>query len=277
MSRQNIAERFARETAEHEMRILHDDGLYRHVRFTPAPKEGQVRHSFYWFELITLPGALIFQGDGDSFTFRRDVDMFEFFRTSAYAGEPNLSYWAEKVTSGRDQVMKYDQERHHEQVLKHLAEYYENTQLPAGLHEAVQDKVLDEFVGDETYDRQFVQEFKFYANANDRWDYDKKPDFEFHDASEWNLKDYDWWFEWACQAIVWGIKQYNAHSDLARPITSATPARLRKATALKCAPLKAPAPAETPSGNPYASLDENAAIPPRYVDVHLPEPTEVPA
>jgi hypothetical protein len=34
----------------------------------------------------------------------------------------------------------------------------------------------------------------------------------------------------------------------------------------------------TPStGNPYASLDENAAMPQRVVDVHLPEPAEVPA
>ncbi|GHH57539.1 hypothetical protein [Lentzea cavernae] len=31
------------------------------------------------------------------------------------------------------------------------------------------------------------------------------------------------------------------------------------------------------SGNPYASLDENAAIPPRYVDVHLHATTEEPA
>lgn len=30
-------------------------------------------------------------------------------------------------------------------------------------------------------------------------------------------------------------------------------------------------------GNPYASLDENADMPQRYVDVHLPEPTEEPA
>lgn len=29
----DIAARFARDTAQHEMTVLHDDGLYRHLRF----------------------------------------------------------------------------------------------------------------------------------------------------------------------------------------------------------------------------------------------------
>ena len=34
--------------------------------------------------------------------------------------------------------------------------------------------------------------------------------FQFHDAREWEFRDYDWWFVWACHAIVWGIAQYDA-------------------------------------------------------------------
>jgi hypothetical protein len=58
----DIAERFAKETAEHDMEIVHDDGLYRHLRFR---HQGPNYSSWYWFDLITVPGSLIFRGDGD--------------------------------------------------------------------------------------------------------------------------------------------------------------------------------------------------------------------
>lgn len=74
MSNQTIAVRFARDTAEHEMTILHDDGAYRHVTFHNREHAWNM-----WFELITVPGALIFQGDiGGGYSFRRTHDMFRY-------------------------------------------------------------------------------------------------------------------------------------------------------------------------------------------------------
>jgi hypothetical protein len=280
VSKQPIAVRFAEETAEHEMTILHADGLHRHVAFRNPKRAWNL-----WFDLITVPGALIFQGDGDSYVFQRDTDMFEFFRTSAYKGRPELHYWAEKLTSGRGSVKSYRQERLAENVTRAVAEYYEDTTVPAGLMDQVRKHVLDKLCGDQSLDLRVVDRFSFYKNEDDRYDFDVQPDFVFQDAWEWSIRDYDWWFEWACQAIVWGIAQYDAHTPTPRTITTATPRRRRDARRLKCAPLaltaeeKAAAePATaTSSGNPYASLDENAAMPQRVVDVHLPEPTEVPA
>src|SRR3954463_11871038 len=100
------ANRFARDTADHQMTIVHDDGLYRHLRFRNPNRTWN-----YWFDLITYPGGLTFQGDGESFTFRRLEDMFEFFRQPANA-TINPSYWGEKLTGrgGRDSVMHYQQE-----------------------------------------------------------------------------------------------------------------------------------------------------------------------
>ena len=92
-----IAERFARETAKHRMTVLHDDGLYRHLRFTEMhlcnDAEWRTTNGFYWFDLITWPGSLTINGDCGTYTFSRITDMFEFFR--GYGINPQ--YWAEKV------------------------------------------------------------------------------------------------------------------------------------------------------------------------------------
>ena len=57
------AERFPRDTADHQLTVLHDDGLYRHLRFQ-APGT-----SLYWFDLVTWPGHLSFTGEVDGYTF----------------------------------------------------------------------------------------------------------------------------------------------------------------------------------------------------------------
>jgi hypothetical protein len=206
---QDIAKRFKRETAEHEMTVLHDDGLYRHVTFR---HKGPNYASYYWFDLITVPGALIFQGDGDSFVFRRLRDMFAFFRGSAYQGKPNYGYWAEKLTSGRDSVMKYDQELLATHVNEVVAEYYDST-VPEGLADEIKWKVLHEFIGDESVDRKLVDDFRWWADPNEEFRYPQKdPDFRFTDSWEWRCQDHDWWFQWACHGIVWGIGQYDQRS-----------------------------------------------------------------
>lgn len=196
----DMAKRFKAETAEHEMTVLHDDGLYRHVKFRGS------RNEIYWFELVTAPGSLTFQGDGESFTFRRVRDMFEFFRDSTHDGAPNVRYWAEKLTDGRDRVMVYQQEM----LEQHVKDAIAGTKLDDLEHE-VTNEVLDQMLGDETYDRKLVDDFAFYVNGSDRYDWDKKPDFTFVGSLEWNCRDYYWWFLWALHGIVWGIAQYDAH------------------------------------------------------------------
>jgi hypothetical protein len=212
-----IVTRFTKETANHEMTVLHDDGLYRHLRFTPSPQPGKPRHSFYWFDLITVPGALIFQGDGDSFTFRRVEDMFEFFRGPI--GQINPGYWAEKLTSGRNEnVREYQQgllEQHVNEYVNEAIDDDNGGVLPefAGLTDAIREHILDELIGDESIDRKLVEDFRWWANPDDEFAIPRKsPDFEFTDVWEWDFRDYDWWFLWALHGIVWGIAQYDART-----------------------------------------------------------------
>jgi hypothetical protein len=188
-----MAERFKRDTADHVMTVAHDDGLYRHLKFR-NPK-----HSWnYWFDLITVPGALIFQGAGQSFVFRRTEDMFAFFRGSAWKGAPNYSYWAEELTDGgRDSVMRYSEDLFVREVKERFVEDIRDGSVPPGTSKAL----LEHF---EWVDHSFEQ------NARDALDSFEHKGFCFRDTWEWDFRDYHWWYLWACQAIVWGINRYDA-------------------------------------------------------------------
>ena len=92
-------ERFERDVAGHEMMIVRDDGIDRHIKFRAADGD-----SAYWFEILTWPGALCIRGDCGTYVFSRLPDMFEFFRTKyerVKEGElfVNPCYWFEKMTA----------------------------------------------------------------------------------------------------------------------------------------------------------------------------------
>jgi hypothetical protein len=198
----NIAKRFNRETIHHQLTVLHDDGLYKHLRFS------QPDRSAMWFDLITWPSNLIVRGDyGDTYAFSRIEDMLAFFRTSAYLREPNLGYWAEKLTTDRDSVERYDDEIMRRSILDAIND---ETRHLTGLRAAVQEEVFDLLCGDESEDRRTVADFAYYRNDEDRYDYPRPdPDFTFEGSWEWKLHDYHWSFVWACHAILWGAEYYH--------------------------------------------------------------------
>lgn len=213
----DVPTRFVREVAEHELTIAHDDGLYRHLKFRHI---GKNYSGYYWFDLITVPGALFFQGDGDGFAFRRLEDMFEFFRGSAYAGRPNVQYWAEKLVGPSPrQVMTYQPEMVTAWVAAEVREAQKDGALP-GLAAAVREHVLEaeEMTwDDETSARRLIEDFRHYENEDDRYRINSHPDFQFSELWEVSFRDYDWWFLWALEAILWGIGKYDeAHGRKSR-------------------------------------------------------------
>lgn len=228
---QDVFERFTRETAGHEMTVLHDDGLYRHVRFMNPKSSG------YWFDLMTVPGMLVFCGDGDSFVFRRIPDMFEFFR--GRVGRINPHYWSEKLAADPGSVMVYDQELFEQQVKEHVAEAIMDRSAPRGISRAVKEMLDDGDISWEGGARRELEQFEYSAYRASCWcgvnelltddvdatawgyEHARETDsrhgakveplgcFTFDDTWEWEFKDYHWWFLWACHAIVWGIAQYD--------------------------------------------------------------------
>jgi hypothetical protein len=219
-------ERFERDTAEHEMTVLHDDGLYRHIRFQ-APGT-----SFYYYDLVTWPGHLVICGDMGDYHFARLRDMFTFFGAGA-ASTINPHYWGEKLQGtrpGREGAMTYSEGVFHAVVIDW---FEQQTGLRASngtiASWAVDDEAPNCLVDQWTVGTALalsraleadVLEGGFeFDTSHERGARDAMETFEFptrdglwrmHDVWEYNLRDYDGSFLWACWAIVRGIERYRA-------------------------------------------------------------------
>jgi hypothetical protein len=206
-----IAERFARETAQHAMTIAHDDGLYRHLKFRGAKDRA------YWFDLITVPGALVFRGDGTSFVFAVTEDMFAFFRSNPDRATHRISpdYWSEKLTSDRDSVKTYSREKfdqHAAEALEYAEDYWPGV-TAAWAAETDEDALNYDLDYEETA-REALRDFQYQPAGR------KGEPFRFRDTWEWDVRDFDWWYLWACHAIVTGIAHYD-HANASRPALAA--------------------------------------------------------
>jgi hypothetical protein len=238
-----MAERFKRDTAKHRMIVLRDDGLYRHLRFVEHrfcnDAEYRPNSSFYWFDLVTWPGTLVINGDCGSFTFSRITDMFEFFR-SRYGINPQ--YWAEKV-QGETKVKSYSEDKFRQLVKEAVTEA--EAHYP-GVTGAVEEQFFGSLAewdtgyveGAQTALRDFayLPENVLCAQCSEpaepvvlKKDWgtgslkcpegcgtEVKP-FDFADAWEWDLADWDWTFLWCCHAIQWGIGQYDKQAVADEP------------------------------------------------------------
>lgn len=183
-----IAKRFRRDTAHHELTILHDDGLYRHLRLRNP------RTSVYWFDLVTWPGSLAIRGDIEGHIFSREPDMFPFFR-SKYG--INAHYWAEKTEHGREPLKEYSEDLFRQLVTEHVAEAIRYSGAPRGIGKAVRAEILDS------------SELHYEDGAREVLnDFDYKG-FRFEDTWEWSFREYSWSYLWCCHAIQFGIAQYD--------------------------------------------------------------------
>lgn len=183
------AARFARDTAQHRMTVLHDDGLYRHLRFMAR------RSSEFWFDIVTWPGSLAIRGDIDGHMFSRLPDMFEFFRADRRWGI-NPRYWAEKTEGGIRSVQQYSEALFRQLVVEYFVESARWDGVPAGTGKAIRTWILNGDLSDERHARNVLEDFAHR-------------EFEFADVWEWDFHDYTPSFLWVCHAIVWGIAQYD--------------------------------------------------------------------
>ena len=189
MNADDIAARFERDTAEHELTVLHDDGLYRHLRVA------QPGNSEYWYDLVTWPGCLAVRGDfGDDWIFSRQRDMFEFFRRDRI----NPHYWAQKTERGRDSCRVYDEAAFRQRVTEAFVGAVRDSDAPRGLGRALRADVLDFDLSTEDSARKLLEDFEFEG-------------FRFEDTWEWDFREYDPAYLWSCHAIVEGIRRYDLH------------------------------------------------------------------
>lgn len=196
---------FKRATAGLEMTVLHQDGIYRHLRFQ-TPGNG----SSYGYDLITWPYNLVIRG-GWTFTFSIDAteDMLDLFRRTAFPGRINPSYWQEKVSAGRDQIESFSEELLKKEI-EDTVQQWEQGSPVAGLREAVQEHFFGEW---SDYNLEYREEanralydFSFTPKNAKPGDYP----YAFDDWSEWRLTEFSPGFLWSCHAIRHGVSLYDA-------------------------------------------------------------------
>lgn len=215
-------ETFLQDVASHEIRVLRDDGVYRHIRFKRP--DTACMH----FDLITWPGCLCYTGDMGTFVFTRLADMFEFFRTDRLSpgDEPlkiNRPYWSEKLiavdgTRHKASATEFSEAKFTQVINDYVTNWLESRGIEKedadDLRDAVKDEILDRI---DTFD-----ESQTFHRANDFSHEVAGQHFHFQDLWEYSFTEYTHSFTWCCYALAWGIQQYDAHKD-ATAATSPTP------------------------------------------------------
>ncbi|TQF04791.1 hypothetical protein E6W39_24395 [Kitasatospora acidiphila] len=191
----DAAARFARDTAKHQLTVLHEDGLYRHLRFA-NPQYG----GLYRYDLITWPNGMTIRGDGPTFVFSTHplADLFSMFRGTSRDGI-NPGYWQEKVNAGQVKAWSEAKFREWLTVTAKASE-----ERHPGLVAAVTEQILD---SDE-----HSLEYEDGARTAVAWfDHD---DYDLGFPAKWetDFDDWSWEYLWACHAIVWGIAAYDRAS-----------------------------------------------------------------
>lgn len=204
---------FKESTAKHELQILHDDGLYRHLRMS-APNSGG---NWHW-DVVTWPWQLATSGDiADGWTFSREENMIDFFalvvphrKQNYYSdGAPSLDfrYWAEKLQGGqRNSARSYQHKKFLSYVQSNLTERLESGDNPDLTPAKVAELIDDASHVEEYYETAFE-----WLEDNDEWIY--------HDTED-DFKGFTFHFQLACYAINHAVQAYLTHQAA---ITSSTP------------------------------------------------------
>jgi hypothetical protein len=195
---QQIRDAYLNGTQNHQIDVIRDDGVYRHIRFKHP------EYPFNWFELVTWPWRLVVTGDCGDFMFSRTEDMFTFFESAR--GDINVHYWAEKLLAPggfEDAAYEYD----FELFQQHVNSWYEGAASALSAKEAqgLREEVDLILLGEDSYARhsedeayRLLHEFDFNG-------------IRFYDTHDWFLRRPRRSFVWCLWAVVDGISRYREH------------------------------------------------------------------
>lgn len=203
---------FRKDVAKHEMQVLLDQGMHRHLQFKAPDSYNN------YFNIVTWPGYLCIGGDMGCYVFTRLADMFDFFRVDRqHQKDINPSYWGEKCEStDKKGITEYSEKKAEKVIKESLADWLKWSSLtPAQkreVREAVQNEVLIYVDGDEFELRQQLRDFTHEHCGN-----------LFDDSWEWDLRTYTYHYLWCCYAIAFAIKQYDKFKEKAQCPTTPPP------------------------------------------------------
>jgi hypothetical protein len=213
--------RFRADTAEHQLEVLQNNGLYRHLKFSRGGS------SIYRFDIITWPGYLAITGDMGESVFTRLPDMLEFFRTDQRKDEApetltiNPGYWAEKCVANKGEMQEFRAELL-EQTVKESFDNFIADNMVDGEDGApdTQPKWASQLWID-LRSEVLSLENESVAAAIEAMD-NYRPDsdtgfarFRFREPWEYasSMQDYTFHFYWRLYAIAFAVKAYDSWSD----------------------------------------------------------------
>lgn len=221
-------ESFLKDVQDHKIKILHDDELYRHIRFSDGS-------SNMYFDLITAPGLLLYRGDMGCYEFERLSDMFKFFRTDREYNKKmgrklsiNTGYWAEKCQSESrfgSGIKAFCHDSFEETVLRYAKEFAEERNLSGEALDDFNDQINDLVTSVSNEHEAYEALREWYFNSieisNDEFLEFTSEDIFGPDAWEYDFTEYTYRFVWCCYAMAWGIEQYdNEKSEIAAELAA---------------------------------------------------------
>jgi hypothetical protein len=189
------AEQFQKDVAKHELTIIRDEGLYRHLRFA--------KNTASWdqaFQIITFPGSLVYTGDMGTYVFSRIPDMFQFFR--GHKERPlqiNPSYWAEKCDAASrfgNGIKEWCADAFREFVRHKL----DDSEAPDEIRELADETVLAH--ADDGQIMATAALWQFQDDISDR-------SRAFECLEGFDPTRYTFHYLWCCYALVWAIDRYD--------------------------------------------------------------------
>lgn len=206
-----IRDTLMRNVAGHEMTILKEDGVYRHIRFK---NPGSCN---YYFDLLTWPGGLLFRGDIGCYEFERVEDMFSFFHDKKESGSISPMYWSEKCRAesrSGDGIWEFKSDPVRDMIYSAWEEYFDGED-GTDCREAQEIKeIIDEDLQyvDKDSEWQWVSAVYNMDFSNVKTESGSETRFsswnQFMDGFSYAANQFTFQFIICLHAIVWGINKY---------------------------------------------------------------------
>lgn len=190
---QDVRERFNKSVAEHEMIVVQNDGLHRHLTF----KNPDTFNNH--FHITTWPGYLAISGDIGCYVFARLPDMFKFFRHD----EINPGYWGEKLQSieRNGGYREFSEDLFRDAIKSDFEQWsFDDDDQRAKALEALEAADLGEDSNPESFEHgvRMALDYKCPVTGN-----------RFNDFWDHTLEDFTFRFLWCCHAIRWAVAEYD--------------------------------------------------------------------
>jgi hypothetical protein len=198
MNKEEVEKRFVDDVQKHQLTIIRDDGVNRHLRMK---QPGTIN---MYYDLITWKGYLAYTGDMGHYVFSRIDDMFEFFRTET--NFVNLGYWAEKVKAvdKNAPIQEFSQTKFQASIKEYVKDYWFLEELSQGEKEEFLRRVEHELLC------HHENEYEAVGAACSFQYNDQHLEDIIYDL---DCREYSYRYIWCCHAIVHAINKYDEYKE----------------------------------------------------------------